>query len=288
VPNDVPRNVINDGEPSRTALRVATLRGAHQLLDEEALLDDPVALPILGPQLEAEVRADPYQYNDTFLRALRASVVLRSRIVEDTLARGYESGIRQYVVLGAGLDTFAYRNPLAGLRVFEVDHPSTQNWKQRSLAAAGIPLPDTLTFVATDFERGTLLTELAAAGFDATRPAVFSWLGVTMYLTEAAVMETLALIAKLPRESSVTFDYRLRRDLMNPFEQAVAPIVEQHVAALGEPWVSAFDPAALCDSIRALGFRRAEAHDPEELNRRYLYRRKDGLRANLRLVQAVV
>ena len=288
MPNDLPRNVINDGEPSRTALRVATLRGAHQLLDEPLLLEDPVALPILGPELEAQVREDPYQYNDVFLRALRASVVLRSRIVEDALANGYAAGIRQYVVLGAGLDTFAYRNPHANLRVFEVDHPSTQTWKQRSLEAAKIALPDSLTFVATDFERGTLLKALAASGFDTTRPACFSWLGVTMYLTEAAVMETLTLIASLPRESSVTFDFRLRRDLMDPFEQAVAPIVEQHVAALGEPWVSSFDPAALSDSIRALGFRRAEAHDPQELNRRHLYRRKDGLRANLRLLHAVV
>jgi methyltransferase (TIGR00027 family) len=288
VPNEQPRNIINDGEPSRTALRVATLRAAHQLLDEPILLADPVALPILGAELEAQVREDPYQYNDTFLRALRASVVLRSKIVEDEVARGYAAGIRQYVVLGAGLDTFAYRNPYPDLCVFEVDHPSTQQWKKRSLESAEIPLPDSLRFVATDFERGTLLKELAAVGFDETRPACFSWLGVTMYLTEAAVMETLTLIARLPRESSVTFDFRLRRDLMNPFEQAIAPIVEQHVAALGEPWISAFDPTALSDSIRALGFQSAEAHDPEEFNRRYLYRRKDGLRANLRLLHAVV
>lgn len=286
--SDVPRNVINDGEPSRTALKVATLRGAHQLLDEPLVLDDPIALPILGPELEAEVRADPYLYNDVFLRALRASVVLRSKFAEDELARGVAAGVRQYVVLGAGLDTFAYRNPFSALRVFEVDHPSTQAWKRRALTTAGIQIPANLSFVATDFERGTLLQALAAADFDPTHPACFSWLGVTMYLSNATVMDTLALIAGLPRESSVTFDFRLEHALMNPFEQAVAPIVEQNVAALGEPWVSAFDPAKLRDDALQLGFRSAEAYDAETLNRRFLYRRKDGLRANLRLFHAKV
>src|SRR3954469_20267912 len=140
-------NVINTGEPSRTALRVATLRGAHQLLDEPLVLTDPVALPILGPALEAEVRADPYQYNEPFLRVLRASVVLRSRFAEDELARDVAEGVRQYGAFGAGLAPFASRDPQAGLRVFEVDHPSTQRWKQQSLAAARIPNPASLSFV---------------------------------------------------------------------------------------------------------------------------------------------
>src|SRR5262249_36165215 len=120
------------------------------------------------------------------------------------------------------------------------------------------------------------------------QPACFSWLGVTMYLSNAAVMETLAQVAKLPRESSIIFDFRLAHALMNPFEQAVSPIVEQHVAGLGEPWISAFDPAALRASALALGFRTVAVHEPEELNRRYLYHRKDGLRGNLRLLRAVI
>jgi methyltransferase (TIGR00027 family) len=288
VQNIAPRNVINDGEPSRTALRVATLRAAHQLLDEPVVLVDPHALPILGPDLEAQVREDPYQYNDPFLRVLRATVVLRAKFAEDELARGYAEGVRQYVVLGAGLDTFAYRNPFPELRVFEADHPSTQNWKRQSLAAAAIPIPDSLSFVASDFERGTLLQALTAAGFRSDLPACFSWLGVTMYLTVDAVMETLAVIARLPRGSSVTFDFRVHHALLDPFEQAVAPIVEQHVAALGEPFVSTFDPAALREAALKFGFSAAEAHEPEALNRRYFYRRKDGLRANLRLFHAVV
>jgi methyltransferase (TIGR00027 family) len=282
------QNVINTGEPSRTALRVATLRGAHQLLDEPLVLADPIALPILGPDLEAEVRNDPYQYNEPFLRVLRASVVLRSRFAEDGLARDVAEGVRQYVVLGAGLDTFAYRNPHPGLRVFEVDHPSTQRWKRASLEAARIAIPAALKLVASDFERGSLLKELEAAGFRRDEPACFSWLGVTMYLTEAAIMDTLAEVARLPRGSAITFDFRMRRDLLHPFEQAIATIVEQQVAALGEPWVSSFDPEALCRDLRALGFGSAEAHLPEALNQRYLYRRKDGLRANLRLLHARV
>ena len=288
MPNDLPRNVIKDGEPSRTALRVATLRGAHQVLDEPVVLADPFAIPILGPELQKEMDDDPYQYNDLFLRVLRASVVLRAKFAEDELARGYAAGVRQYVVLGAGLDTFAYRNSHPELRVFEVDHPSTQAWKKRSLAAAGIAIPNTLRFVATDFEDGSLLRELATTGFDTRRPACFSWLGVTMYLTNAAVMDTLALVARLPQGTSITFDFRLVRALMNPFEQAVAPIVEQQVAALGEPWLSAFDPAALQEDALKLGFREARAYAPDELNRQYFYRRKDGLNANLRLLHAVV
>jgi len=191
-------------------------------------------------------------------------------------------------VLGAGLDTFAYRNPFPDLRVFEVDHPSTQTWKQQALKTAGIVVPETLTFVGTDFESGTLIRELSAAGFKPDRPACFSWLGVTMYLTNAAVMETLALIATLPQGSAITFDFQLLRTLMNPFEQAVAPIVEAQVAALGEPWVSSFDPAQLRADALKLGFRTADAYDAEALNNRYLYRRKDGLRGNLRLFHAVV
>src|SRR5262249_34831577 len=142
-------NIVNEGEPSRTAFHVATMRGAHQLLDEPPVLLDPIALPILGAEREAQVRADPYKYNDPALRVLRASVVLRSRFVEDELARDVSAGIRQYVVLGAGLDTFAYRNPYPAnlLRIFEVDHPSTQQWKRNSLAAAGIPIPTSLRFV---------------------------------------------------------------------------------------------------------------------------------------------
>jgi len=126
-------NIVQSGEPSRTAWRVAMLRAAHQLLDEPIVLEDPMALQILGSEAERELREDPFLYNDPMARGLRAALVVRSRFAEDELARAVAAGVRQYVVLGAGLDTFAYRNPhaVAGLRVFEVDHPSTQQWKRQ-------------------------------------------------------------------------------------------------------------------------------------------------------------
>src|SRR5581483_1443479 len=198
------------------------------------------------------------------------------------------AGVTQYVVLGAGLDTFAYRNPYPALKVFEVDHPSTQEWKRRLLAEVGIVLPRNLTFVPIDFEHGTLVEGLAEAGFHADRPACICWMGVTVYLTEAAIMETLGYVARLPKGSSIGFDFSILPSLMNPVEQVILQIVKQRIAALGEPWLSEFDPAALREKLRGLGFTEVETYEPDVLNRRYLYRRKDGLRCAGRLALARV
>ena len=159
--------LLTTGTPSGTALRVAAVRAAHRLLDDPVVFDDPLALSILGPEAEAAMRADPYRFNDPISRGLRASLIVRSRVAEDELARAVAAGVRQYVVLGAGLDTFAYRNPFEDLRVFEIDHPATQAWKRECLDKAGIAIPDSLTFAPVDFEEGVTLAEgLAAAGFD--------------------------------------------------------------------------------------------------------------------------
>jgi methyltransferase (TIGR00027 family) len=272
-------SILRAGEPSRTALWVARLRAVHQLLDEPIVFDDPLALRILGAETEAELRADPFQLNDPLSRGVRATVVLRSLVAEQEVARAFAAGVDQYVVLGAGLDTFAYRDPrvAAGLRVFEVDHPATQSWKRRRLEEAGVVIPDALTFAPVDFERGTLAQGLADAGFRADRPACFSWLGVAVYLTEAAVLETLAFVAGLPPRSSIVFDFRPPLSTLDPIAHAVAQVMEQRAAALGEPWRSAFEPAALRERLLSLGFGEAETLGPAELDRRYLHRRKDGL-----------
>lgn len=287
---DTYESILQKGEPSRTALRVATLRAAHQLLDEPVLLEDPVALPILGATLETAVREDPYQYNEPFLRGLRALLVVRSRVAEDELARAVAAGVQQYVVLGAGLDTFAYRNPhsAAGLHVFEVDHPSTQQWKRNCLSEAGIALPANLTFAPVDFEHGTLAQGLAQAGFRSDLPACFSWLGVTMYLTETAIMDTLGYVATLAKGSSICFDYRVSATLLNPIERMIGELMGQRVAAAGEAWLSAFEPDVLQKQMLALGFSEAETYDADNLNQRYLYRRKDGLRTSGRVMCARV
>lgn len=272
-------SILQAGQPSRTALQVATLRAAHQLLDEPKVLDDPLALRILGSEREAALRADPFQYNEPMRRHLRASLVVRSRLAEDELARAVGDGVRQYVVLGAGLDTFAYRNPHGdALHVFEVDHPASQAWKRELLQQAAIAMPDKLRFVPLDFSRAGLGETLAAAGFRKDMPAFFSWLGVTVYLDSAAVFDTLRFIAGLPQGSGIVFDYRLADALLTPLQALVIGNMGERVAQQGEPWKSAFDPAQLADALRTLGFSDMSDLGADELNARYLAQRKDGLR----------
>lgn len=279
--------LLTTGTPSGTALRVATVRAAHRLLDDPIVFDDPLALAILGPEAEAEMRADPYRFNDQISRGLRASLIVRSRVAEDELARAVSDGVRQYVVLGAGLDTFSYRNPFPDLRVFEIDHPATQAWKRECLSRANIAIPDNLTFAPVDFEEGgTLADGLAAVGFDRAAPACFSWLGVTMYLGEETVFDTLSWIAGSAPGSSVVFDFRVPLEHLNPVERAVTEMIMQRVAEMGEPWVSAFDPEGLRVKLQEIGFARAEALLPEALNRRYLFQRKDGLSTRARVMCA--
>ena len=275
-----PTNIVRHGEPSRSALRVASLRAVHQLLDDPVVLPDPIALPLLGVKTEAALRDDPFALNDPVSRGLRAALVARSRFVEDEMARGVAAGVRQYVLLGAGLDTFAYRNPHGskGLKVFEVDHPGTQGWKRQLLAEAGICVPSSLSFVPVDFERDELAGKLRQAGFRADQPACVSWMGVSMYLTAAAVLRTAGTVAGFAAGTSLCFDYRVPVAMLDPIGRAVSEFIEQQARAIGEPWLSAFDPAQLQRQLIELGFNSAESPTPEALNARYFARRKDGMR----------
>jgi methyltransferase (TIGR00027 family) len=275
-----PTHIVRQGLSSRTALVVASLRAVHQLIDEPLVLPDRLALPLLGPPAEAALRDDPFVLNDPLSRGLRAALVVRSRFVEDELARCVAAGVRQYVVLGAGLDTFACRDPYhdAGLRVFEVDHPGTQGWKQRMLAEAVIDVPPSLSFVAVDFEHDDLFAALARSGFRSDQPACIGWMGVTMYLTTTAVLATLGTLASFASGSCLCFDYRLPAAMLDPMTRAVSDIIEQRAAALGEPWLSSFDPVQLQEHLLELGFSSAKNVTSDELNLRYLARRKDGLR----------
>jgi methyltransferase (TIGR00027 family) len=185
------------------------------LLDDPIVFDDPLALPVLGPQAEAAMRDDPFQLNDPMSRGVRAALVVLSKLAEDELVHSVQAGVKQYVVLGAGLDTFAFRNRHKdkGVHVYEVDHPSTQNWKKTILESACVDIPDSMTFVAVDFEKDTLAEGLLRAGFCADQPAYFSWLGVTVYLSTQAVFETLKFVSSLPKGSAITFDYRVEPSL---------------------------------------------------------------------------
>ena len=267
---------MQEGKFSRTARRVAIRRAAHQLLDQPRVLDDPLALRIIGCEAEEALRSNPKE-DHRFSRAFRAFMAARSRYAEDELARAVGQGVAQYVVLGAGLDTFAYRNPHAGLRVFEVDHPDTQAWKREQLQAAGIAIPAALTFVPIDFERQTLADGLENCGFDAKAPAFFSWLGVTPYLTREACMTTLDVIGRLPSGSGVVFDFAMDRKLLNVGQRMALDKLSERVARYGEPFQLFFDPRNLQDDLKRLGFRQTEFLQGKELNARYFKDRKDGL-----------
>jgi len=260
---------MREGTPSQTAYRVAMRRAAHQILDRPLVLDDPVALTIVGPRAAAEIAADRRRYDSSFGRALRLFLVARSRVAEDALAQAVAAGVRQYVVLGAGLDTFAYRNPRPDLRVFEIDAPATQAWKRDLLRRTGIAAPASLTFVPVDFESQSLPEELAAAGFRADEPAFFSWLGVTMYLTRDAVMETLRFVAERPAGSGITFDY-LTPPQRLPWRRRIGFYwLARRLAQAGEPWTTWFESDTLDRQLRAMGFSKLENLDGPGLDRRY-------------------
>src|SRR5262249_40747077 len=192
-----------EDQPSRTAHRVALRRAAHQLWDIPRVFDDPIALKILPADASAELAGSRLS-DSTPARYLRAFMVARSRFAEDHLANAVARGVKQYVVLGAGLDTFAYRNPFPDLHVYEVDFPATQAWKRELLHLGKISIPANLTFAPVDFEKDTLHEGLRHAGFKADEAAFFSWLGVTPYLAESTVLTTLRWIAQ-HRQNGVAF-----------------------------------------------------------------------------------
>jgi len=267
---------MQEGTFSKTAQRVAVRRAAHQLLDEPRVLDDPLALRIIGLDAERALRSDPKEHH-AYSRAFRAFMAARSRYAEDELARAVEHGVTQYVVLGAGLDTFAYRNPHAGLRVFEVDHPATQAWKREQLRAAGIAIPSSLIFVPVDFEQQTLADGIGQSGFNANSAAFFSWLGVTPYLTKEAFMATVCFVAKMPVGSGVVFDFAVDPVLLNPGQRQALDALSKRVARYGEPFQLFFDPEKLQQKLKNLGFHRTEFLQGKELNALYFKDRTDGL-----------
>lgn len=290
IPARIKSTPMEEGRPSATALGAATHRAAHQLLDSPKILDDPLALRVIGTDAESALRANLWRHQ--LSRSLRALIVLRSRYAEDELARAIQRGVRQYVILGAGLDTFAYRNPYPGsrLRVFEVDHPATQSWKRLRLHEAQIAIPDSLTFAPLDFEKQTLADGLGRAGFRADKKAFFSLLGVVVYLTKGAVMETLGFVSSLPPGSEIVFDYGVPTSALNEGQRYEREAIASRVAAIGEPWITYFDPHSLTNELRGMGFTYVEDLGPAEVSHRYFRNRKDSLSINgsARLMKARV
>ncbi len=265
---------------SLTAEHTAIRRAAHQLLDVPRIFDDPLALPILGKAQAAGMRADPgWLAGGRLARRLRAFLAVRSRLAEDALKRAVEAGVRQYVVLGAGLDTFAYRNPYPSLRVFEVDHPATQGWKRERLGQAQIAIPEAVTFVATDFALERLPAVLQAAGLHPHEPSFFSWLGVTPYLDAPNVLSTLKAIAPLAANGGgVVFDYVIPPETMGMLQRVGFALLAARVAAAGEPFRGYFEPRALAGALHEMGYDSVCDMDPDELNAHFFSNRTDGLR----------
>jgi methyltransferase (TIGR00027 family) len=241
-----------EGKASQTAFGAARARAAHQICDRGAIFQDPHALSILGMD-EPQLRESLGVFAEIpWWPSVRMLMAARSRFAEDNLRRAVEAGVRQYVVLGAGLDTFSLRNSYAraGLKVFEVDHPDTQAWKRGLLSAQNLDAE--AIFTPVDFEHQDLSAELARAGLDFGAPACFAWLGVVMYLTKTAADSTLGLIAAMPEESGVTFDYIAPP--ASPGQVAFFKSFQGDVERVGEPAAPPTAPEDLAERLHRFGF----------------------------------
>jgi methyltransferase (TIGR00027 family) len=269
---------METSRPSLTAYGAALHRAAHQIVDAPPVFADPLALRIVGPQAAEDLRAGRDRHTQVAASRMRAFLAVRSRYAEDCFAEAAAEGVGQYVVLGAGLDTFAYRTGRRDLRIFEVDHPATQGWKRERLADAGIAIPETLTYAPVDFERETLHEGLKRAGLDFGKPAFFAWLGVVPYLSREAIAATLGFVAHdTTPGSEILFDYAEPMQHRNTAQMKALAELAKRVADIGEPLRSFFLPDELQRDLRAFGFSFVEDADAAALNARYFRKRTDGL-----------
>jgi methyltransferase (TIGR00027 family) len=284
---------VEEGTPSITAIACATLRAAHMLWDDSPkIFEDTLALRLSGCEGEAALRAqldrvdaetarssNP-EFAVTLRRYITAMVIMRSRYIEDEVEQAIGRGISQYVILGAGLDSFGYRRlDLAKvLRVFEVDHPATQAWKRTRLQDAGIGLPANLSLVPVDFEKQSLIESLRMSGYHADAPAVLSWLGVATYLTYDAIFRTLRTVAELEPGTEIIFQYTVPKELLDEESQRMLAAVMAFAASHGEPFKSFFEPNLLAQQLQKLGFAELSDLGPDEAAARYFSGRADGLR----------
>jgi methyltransferase (TIGR00027 family) len=267
------------GRSSRTAERVASRRAAHQLLDVPLVFEDPIAIHMLPPDVAAHVRERPRDFDRSPLaRYLRALLAVRSRFAEDRLAEAVARGVTQYVIVGAGFDTFAYRNPYPALRVFELDHPATQAVKRRRVAEAKLEVGENVTYVAADLAEVPLRDALVRGGFDESQPAVFAWLGVVPYLERPAIEAVLRYVASLPRRTEIVFDYGVPPKSLPLIVRIFYWRVARRVAAAGEPWKSYFTGDEMQTLLRTAGFDTIEDLGADEINARYFAGRRDGLK----------
>ena len=259
-------------------------RAAHLMLDHDPLIfEDPLALRIMGAEAESEVRLNLAHLRSLVGRSHRASMMARNRYTEDELVQSIQRGVRQYVLLGAGLDTFAYRNSFGDLRVFEVDYPDTRAWKHTCLERAAIPIPTSVAYVTVNFERQMITDALSQSGFRSNEPAFFSFIGVTRYLTREALISVFSsFVSSMPTGSEIVVDFYAPPSLLQRLREP-----NQETNGFRPSY---FDPMTITRDLKPLGFADVKLIGPKELNVRYYKNRKDGLRIRNRmhLIQASV
>lgn len=279
----------NVGQAKPSSQAVAVWRAVHQLLEHPPIFTDPIALKILGDaKTEALNQLDSYK--DMLSTAMRVAIAVRSQFAEDERETALQNGVNQNVILGAGLDTYAYRNSHQSERVYEVDLPSTQVMKIARLKQLAIQPTSVVNYISCNFEENELEDKLLAAGFDKNQKTFFSWLGVVPYLDADAIEKTLSFISSCAPGSALVFDYIVNPDSLSDMEQMAINILAAQLAAGGEPLKSFFEPKALANKLMIYGFTQIEDIGPEYLNERYLIKRNDGLRVGnvTRMFKAVV
>jgi len=266
--------------PSTSALTATAARAAHLIVDgQPPIFADPLAATFLGDQADQLLAYHRMNGSHDVLVGARITVTTRSRYTEDRLAGAIRRGVTQYLILGAGLDSFAYRSPLARhVRVTEVDHPATQRWKRTLLTARGIRPQGDVRYAEADLEAGSLAARLTGAGFDFSRPALISWLGVTMYLTGAAIAATLAVAGRCAPGTELIAEYAIPEDLQDERGREYARLVAPALAERGEPWLTFLDPADMTALLNDHGFGDVTHVGPRDMVDAGLWNRSDALR----------
>lgn len=270
-------------KPSQTAQFAAAHRAYHLLHDRPAILEDIAAGWLLGPPLSAILRVAPLRW--LFWRPLLAKVrpisvfvVVRSRYTEDTLEHSIRDGCRQYVILGAGLDSWALRHIEPGVTVFELDHPATQQWKEARIRSRLGALPSHLVLIPVDFERESIADVLPSRGFDPRASAFVSWLGTICYLTRGAIEEAFTSLASVCAPGSrIAFDYFQPKSTMSPADLQLFDVLDEGGTRRGEPMQTLLDAEEMAEILLSAGFRVVEDLSASEIRRRYLAQRRDGL-----------
>jgi methyltransferase (TIGR00027 family) len=266
--------------PSTSALTATAARAAHLIVDgQPPIFADSLAATFLGDHADDLLAYHRMNGTHDVLVGARTTVTTRSRYTEDRLAEAVRRGVTQYLILGAGLDSFAYRSPLARqVRVTEVDHPATQRWKRRLLTGHEISPEGDVRYVEADLEAGDLAARLAAAGFDFSRPALISWLGVTMYLTRPAIAATLAVAGRCAPGTELIAEYAVPEDLQDERGRQYAQLVAPALAERGEPWLTFLRPAEMTGLLNDHGFGDVTHIGPRDMVDAALWTRSDALR----------